>query len=64
MNAINLDEPRAQVHLERVGNKQEQRWYLDSSASNHMMGSKVAFFELDRNMTDIVKFGGSSRVAI
>ena len=42
LKAVNLDEPRAQVHLGRVGDEQEQRWYLDSSASNHMMGSKAA----------------------
>ncbi|XP_066347715.1 uncharacterized protein [Miscanthus floridulus] len=64
LKVIYLDEPRAQVHLEHVGSKQEQRWYLDSSASNHMMGSKVAFSELDDNMTGMVKFSDGSRVAI
>ena len=62
--AINLDEPRAQVHLGRVGADQEQRWYLDSGASNHMTGSKVAFSELDDDVTGTVKFGDGSRVAI
>ena len=33
-------------------------------ASNHMMGSKEAFSELDGNMTGTVKFSDSSRVAI
>ena len=47
LKAINLDEPRAQVHLRRVGGDQEQWWYQDSGASNHMMGSKAAFSELD-----------------
>ena len=28
LKAVNLDELRAQVHLERVGGEQEQRWYL------------------------------------
>ena len=41
LKAVNLDEPRAQVHLGRVGADQEQRWYLDSGASNHMKGSKA-----------------------
>ena len=27
LKAINLDEPRAQVHLRRVGSEQDQRWY-------------------------------------
>ena len=64
LKAVNLDEPRVQVHLERVGGEQEQRWYLDSGASNHMTGSKEVFFELGGNVTGMVKFGDSSRVAI
>ena len=64
LKAVNLDEPRAQVHLGRVGGKQEQRWYLDSSASNYMTGSKAAFSELNDDMTGTVKFGDGSRVAI
>ena len=64
LKAVNLDEPRTQVHLGRVGDEQEQRWYLDSGASNHMTGSKAAFFELDGNVTGMVKFGDGSRVVI
>ena len=64
LKAANLDEPHAQVHLGRVGDEQEQRWYLDFGASNHMTGSKEAFFKLDGNMTGTVKFGNDSRVAI
>ena len=47
-----------------MGGGQEQQWYLDSGASNHMMGSKEAFSELDGNVTGAVKFGDGSRVAI
>ena len=36
LKAVHLDEPRVQVHLGRVGSRQEQRWYLDFGASNHM----------------------------
>ena len=64
LKIVNLDEPRAQVHLGRVGTDQEQRWYLDSGASNHMTGSKASFSELDGDVTGIVKFGDGSRVAI
>ena len=64
LKPVNLDEPRAQVHLGRVGGEQEQRWYLDSGASNHMMGSKAAFSELDDDMIDTVKFSDGSRVVI
>ena len=64
LKTINLDEPRAQVHLGRVGADQEQRWYLESGASNHMMGSKAFFSKLDDDVTGTVKFGDDSRVAI
>ena len=47
-----------------MGGEQEQRWYLDSGASNHMMGSKAAFSELDDDVTGTVKFGDGSRVVI
>jgi hypothetical protein len=61
---VDLDEPRAQVHLGAVGGEQEQRWYLDSGASNHMTGSKAAFSELDGDVTGTMKFGDGSRVVI
>ena len=64
LKVVNLDEPCTQVHLERVGADQEQRWYLDFGASNHMMGSKASFSELDDDVTRTVKFGDGSRVAI
>ena len=64
LKTVNLDEPRAQVHLGRMGADQEQRWYLDSGASNHMMGSKASFSELDGDVTSTVKFADGSRVAL
>ena len=64
LKAVNLDEPCAQVHLRHEGADQEQRWYLDSGASNHMMGSKASFSELDDDVTGKVKFGDDSKVAI
>ena len=64
LKAVNLDESCIQVHLRHVGGKQEQRWYLDSGASNHMMGSKAAFSDLDDDVTGMVKFSDGSRVAI
>ena len=64
LKAVYLDEPCAQVHLGRVGGEQEQRWYLDSGASNHMTGSKAAFSELNDVVTGTVKFNDGSRVVI
>ena len=63
LKTVNLDEPRAQVHLGRVGIDQEQPWYLDSGASNHMTGSKDSS-ELDGDVTGTMKFGDGSWVAI
>jgi len=42
----------------------EQRWYLDSGASNHMTGSKTAFYELGSGMKGSVKFGDNSKVVV
>ena len=36
LKAVKIDEPRALIHLGQVGADQEQRWYLDSGASNHI----------------------------
>ncbi|CAA0806572.1 Gag-Pol-related retrotransposon family protein [Striga hermonthica] len=64
LQAVHLDESSAQVHLGRMGGGMEQRWYLDSGASNHMTGSKEAFSELDNGVTGTVKFGDGSKVEI
>ena len=64
LKAVNINEPRTQVHLGCMGADQEQRWYLDSGASNHMTGSKASFSELDDDVTGTVKFSDGSRVAI
>ena len=61
---VNLDEPEARVLLGAVGDELEQRWYLDSGASNHMTGSRAAFSDLDESKTGTVKFGDGSRVII
>ena len=47
-----------------MGGEQEQWWNLDSSASNHMMGSKSAFSDLDDDVTGTMKFDDGSWVAI
>ncbi|XP_066365046.1 uncharacterized protein [Miscanthus floridulus] len=62
--AIDLDESCAQVHLGRVGDDIEQKWYQDSSASNHMTGSKAAFSRLDGGVMESVRFGDCSKVEI
>ncbi|XP_066311296.1 uncharacterized protein [Miscanthus floridulus] len=64
LKAINLDEHAPKSTLDVWRADQEQRWYLDSGASNHMTGSKASFSELDDDITDTVKFGDGSRVTI
>ena len=56
---VELDEPRARVNLGRAEEEAEELWYLDTGASNHMTGNRVAFSELDT-----VKFGDNSGVDI
>ena len=40
--SVLLDKSHAQVQLGHMGGDVEQRWYLDSGASNHMTGSREA----------------------
>jgi hypothetical protein len=42
----------------------EERWYLDSGASNHMTGNREAFSERDTGVISIVKFGNNSAINI
>jgi hypothetical protein len=59
-----LNETRAEAHLGSEGEPCDDRWYLDSGASNHMSGDRAAFVELDEHVTGGVKFGDGSTVAI
>lgn len=45
-------------------NNEENIWYLDNGASNHMTGCKALFAELDEKVTGQVRFGDESRVPI
>ncbi|XP_023739866.2 uncharacterized protein LOC111887967 [Lactuca sativa] len=45
-------------------NNEENIWYLDNGASNHMTGCKALFVELDEKVTGQVRFGDGSRVPI
>lgn len=54
------------VHLPQKGNSSQVNgvWYLDSGASNHMIGDVSQFFELNSGVVGTVKFGDGSTVRI
>ena len=58
-----LDEPcRGSTSSEQ--RRQEELWYLDTGASNHMTGNRAAFSELDTGVVGTMKFGDNSGVDI
>jgi hypothetical protein len=60
---VQLVEERVFAQLD--GTKEEndcRRWVLDTNATNHMMGCRPTFSDLDRNIRGTVKFGDSSIV--
>ena len=48
----------------RYNSQENDVWYLDNGASNHMTGNRSFFSELDENITGRVKFGDNSCVVI
>jgi hypothetical protein len=45
-----------------LGETQENIWYLDSGASNHMCGQRDLFGDLDETIQGLVTFGDTSKV--
>lgn len=54
--------PKLRSHVE--GQRESQVWYLDNGASNHMIGQRGKFKELDEQVTVQVKFGDGSTLCI
>ena len=57
-----LNEERAHVEFRRRADDTDTVWFLDSGASNHMIGDEAAFAELDKRISGTVKFGDGSPV--
>jgi transposase InsO family protein len=62
---VHLDEPKALLHLSQEEKTAvSRRWVLDTSATNHMTGSRSVFAELNTGVIGTVKFGDGSVVDI
>lgn len=59
-------EEKATLFLARKENDggQENSWYLDTGASNHMCGKRDMFVELDESVSGNVSFGDDSKVEV
>jgi hypothetical protein len=58
--AVHLNESRLYVQLEEKGGGDNTHWILDSGATNHMMGVRTVFFEIDLMVHGTVCFGDGS----
>jgi hypothetical protein len=59
-----LNEERARVRLGDEAEPVVVPWYLDTGASNHMIGNRSVFADLDTAITGSVRFGDNSIVNI
>jgi hypothetical protein len=59
-----LNEEKVKPRLGQDERYDTRNWYLDTGASNHMIGSSAVFTSLDKTVTGLVKFGDGSLVEI
>lgn len=45
-------------------NREDNMWYLDNGATNHMTGNRRYFAKFDKSITGKIKFGDDSRINI
>jgi hypothetical protein len=56
-SAVHLDEGKLFAQLGENGGGDGARWILDSGATNHMMGVRAVFFDIDLRVHGTVHFG-------
>lgn len=61
---VRIVEAKVFAQLDGDEGRDEALWFLDSGATNHMSGSRGAFFDIDAGVTGSVKFGDASEVPI
>jgi hypothetical protein len=61
---LRVIEEKVFVQLDEEAPRNESLWYLDSGATNHMSGCQGAFIDIDTAISDSIKFGDGSEVAI
>jgi hypothetical protein len=52
------------ANIEQNSCGKNERWFLDSGCSNHMIGHKEWFFDFDSSYRDFVKLGDDSKMAV
>ena len=61
---VYLNEEKVVPSKYEAGNEEDNIWYLDNGASNHMSGDKRYFSSIDDTVTGKVRFGDDSRIDI
>ena len=61
---VYLNEGKVKPRDFETSMNQNNIWYLDNGASNHMTGNRSYFNRLDENITGKVRFGDDSRIDI
>ncbi|CAA7052678.1 unnamed protein product [Microthlaspi erraticum] len=61
---VYLNEGKVVPSKYETNNGEDNVWYLDNGASNHMTGDKRYFSKIDESITGKVRFGDDSRIDI
>jgi transposase InsO family protein len=61
---LRIIEAKVYIQLDEETEWDDSLWYMDSGATNHMSGCRLAFVDIDTSIRGTVKFGDGSEVAI